>query len=85
MPEDEIHQPWQPWYRVVFETNGGEREQMVQIDGIKHAECPVSIISRTPEVESIAKNFLSIRSVKDYAPNAFPGGLDIEKVASASV
>ena len=58
---------------------------MVQIDGIKHAECPVSIISCTPEVESIAKNLISIRSVKRLRAELVSRRIGYRKVARASV
>jgi len=67
-----------PCWHPVYETRVRDRDLMVEIADVATAECPVSIISRYPEMQALVDDLRESEAVKE-ATGAFPFGLDSSK------
>jgi hypothetical protein len=70
---------WHPYYKAtVVRRGGGEQEVMVEIPDIASHECPVSLVSRFPQIDVQSHEAMTSFFIQE-ATGAFPFGMDSNK------
>ncbi|HEX4138366.1 MAG TPA: hypothetical protein VHY84_27395 [Bryobacteraceae bacterium] len=72
----ELREWWQAGYPIQLETDKGPKTAHVEIDGVRSAECPKSVMLRDPRADDLVQIFVHAEGVGASAlgpPAAWPG------------